>query len=63
MDALSDILTRLDFRGSLYFTTEFTAPWGIRVPAYPNVVRFHLVTRGQCCVRVDRRSSGPVTSC
>ena len=53
MDALSDILSHVKFRGSLYFTTEFSAPWGIDVPSFSNVARFHLVMRGNCFVRVN----------
>lgn len=59
MDVLSDILDLLKFKGSLYFTTEFRAPWGIQVPRYQNVARFHLATGGDCWVNVDG-SSEPV---
>ncbi len=55
MDVLSDILDLLKFKGSLYFATEFTAPWGIQVPSYRNVARFHMATGGDCWVNV----SGP----
>ena len=34
LDLLSDILTRLSLRGTLYFRTSFTEPWGVRVPAF-----------------------------
>ncbi len=53
LDLLSDILTRLSLKGTLYFRTSFTEPWGIRVPAYENCARFHYVHRGECVVRVD----------
>lgn len=52
LDLLSDILTRLSFRGTLYFRTSFTEPWGVQVPALSNVARFHYVHRGECIVRV-----------
>jgi AraC-like DNA-binding protein len=52
MDVLSDILDGLRLRGTLYFTTEFRRPWGLRVPAYRRVARFHLVVRGSCWIRV-----------
>ncbi|MBS0565290.1 MAG: AraC family transcriptional regulator [Proteobacteria bacterium] len=52
MDLLSDILLRLNLRGSLYFRTSFTSPWGVEVPAFENVARFHFVHRGRCLVRV-----------
>lgn len=52
MDPISDILSGLDFAGILYFTTEFSGDWGVGVPAYRNVIRFHLVLRGACYVRI-----------
>lgn len=52
MDVLSDILDALRLRGTLYFSTEFRRPWGVRVPSYRRVARFHLVVRGTCWVRV-----------
>lgn len=53
MDVLSDILATLRFRGSLYFSTEFHPPWGVRVPSFRRVARFHLVIRGGCWVRIE----------
>ncbi|MEM6985540.1 MAG: AraC family transcriptional regulator [Pseudomonadota bacterium] len=52
MDLLSDVLHTLHMTGTLYFRTAFTAPWGVEVPAYQNVARFHYVQRGRCFVRV-----------
>ncbi|WP_299656364.1 AraC family transcriptional regulator [uncultured Tateyamaria sp.] len=52
LDPLSDILTRLTLNGTLYFRTAFTPPWGIAVPAYENVARFHFAHRGDCRVRI-----------
>ncbi len=52
LDLLSDILTRLSLRGSLYFRTSFTEPWGVRVPAFRDVARFHYAHRGEAMVRV-----------
>lgn len=53
MDVLSDILDTLKFKGSFYFTTHFSAPWGIEVPAFQNVARFHMAVGGECWVRVE----------
>lgn len=53
MDILSDILMRANLKGSLYFRTSFTAPWGVEVPEYADVARFHYAHRGGCFVRVD----------
>jgi AraC-like DNA-binding protein len=52
LDLLSDILTRLSLRGTLYFRTSFTEPWGVRVPPYRNVARFHYAHRGDCLIHV-----------
>ncbi|MGP1395677.1 MAG: AraC family transcriptional regulator [Inquilinaceae bacterium] len=52
LDLLSDILTRLSVRGTLYFRTSFAEPWGVMVPAYENVARFHFAHRGDCLVRI-----------
>lgn len=52
MDILSDILMRLNLKGSLYFRTCFTSPWGVDVPAYQSVARFHYAHVGKCLVRV-----------
>ncbi len=48
MDLLSEILRFSKMSGTLYFRTSFTAPWGVEVPQYQNVSRFHYVHRGRC---------------
>lgn len=53
LDLLSDILTRLSMRGTLYFRTSFTKPWGVAVPDLGNVARFHFAHRGACLVSVE----------
>ena len=52
MDLFSDILLRLAMTGTLYFRTSFTTPWGVEVPPFPHVARFHFVHRGGCFLRV-----------
>ncbi|MCV6584816.1 MAG: AraC family transcriptional regulator [Marinibacterium sp.] len=52
LDTLSDILTRLTLQGTLYFRTAFTPPWGVAVPSFENVARFHFAHRGDCKVRI-----------
>jgi AraC family transcriptional regulator, activator of mtrCDE len=52
MDLLSDILSNLKLKGTLYFRTSFTSPWSIRVPAFQKVSRFHFAHRGRCLVRI-----------
>ncbi|MCG8469607.1 MAG: AraC family transcriptional regulator [Gemmatimonadetes bacterium] len=50
---MSDVLGKLGIGGSLYFSTELTAPWGIQVPRFENVARFHLAVRGAFWARVE----------
>ncbi len=57
MDLLSDILAKLKLVGTLYFRTEFSSPWGVEVPAYSNVARFHFVHRGRCFAQVAGESN------
>lgn len=52
LDYLSDILNRLSLEGTLYFKTSFTEPWGVTVPSFQNVARFHYVHKGDCIVNV-----------
>ncbi|MEM8647589.1 MAG: AraC family transcriptional regulator [Pseudomonadota bacterium] len=56
MDLLSDILAKLKLVGTLYFRTEFSSPWGVEVPAFSNVARFHFVHRGRCFAQVAGES-------
>lgn len=53
LDLLSDILTNLSMRGTIYFRASFTRLWGVAVPSCGNVARFHFAHRGNCLVRVD----------
>ena len=53
MDLLSTILSQLRLAGTLYFRTELTSPWGVKVPSHENVARFHYAHRGGCFVRVE----------
>ncbi len=52
-DALSQILNALKLKGAIYFHTHFNPPWGIKVPAFKNVARFHMAMRGNCWLRVE----------
>ena len=55
MDALTDILNLVRMQSSLYFRTELSAPWGVRVPAKGKVARFHIVIRGHCWLNIDNQ--------
>lgn len=47
MDILSEILDMIHLKSSLYFRTSLNGVWGIRVPMYKNVARFHIVANGK----------------
>jgi len=53
MDLLSDILSRMQLSGTLYFRTSFTSPWSILVPSFENVARFHFAHKGRCIFRIE----------
>lgn len=52
MDVLSDILDAFHLTGTLYFRGEFTAPFGVEVPAHDNAARFHICLNGSCVIDV-----------
>src|SRR5215216_1588932 len=52
-DALSSILEAVRIRGTVYFWASFGAPWGVRVPQFASVVRYHIVLRGSCYVQIE----------
>lgn len=53
MDLLSNILNVMKLSGTLYFRTSFTSPWGVEVPRFENVSRFHYVHRGRCFAKIE----------
>lgn len=57
MDLLSDILSKMQLSGTLYFRTSFTSPWSIKVPSFENVSRFHFAHKGRCLVRVAQEAA------
>ncbi len=63
MDALSDILSGVKLNGALYFSAEFSAPWGfstpkaevmtsVLAPEAPHLVIFHFVIEGEAHVQL-----------
>lgn len=53
MDPLSKVLDLLHFDGTFYFAANFNGAWGVEVPQYKNVARFHYVVQGHCWVRIN----------
>lgn len=50
MDVLTDVLTTLRLRGTVYFQADFGAPWGMDIKGGA-VASFHLVVQGNCWLR------------
>lgn len=52
MDVLSEIFETVQMRGSIYFRTDFSPPWGTTVPDFRKATRFHFVVAGDCWLKV-----------
>lgn len=50
MDPLGEALHSLHMSGTFYCRSEVTAPWGIELPAMPDSLMFHIVTKGHCWI-------------
>lgn len=52
VDPLGEALHLLRMSGSFYARSEFTAPWGLEVPAFAGTLMLHIVTAGRCWLDV-----------
>ena len=52
-DPLGEALHVLRLSGTLYSRCEFTAPWGLALPPFPDSLMFQVVTAGRCWLEVD----------
>ncbi len=52
VDPLGEALHVLRMSGTFYSRCEFSAPWGLVLPAIPNCLMFHIVTSGRCWLEV-----------
>ena len=53
VDPLGEALHFLRMDGVFYTRCEFTAPWGLELPPFPDCLMFHLVTSGQCWLQIE----------
>lgn len=53
MDVIADIFDTIELKGTFYFRTHFSPPWGTTVPRHTRAARFHYVVRGNCWIRVE----------
>lgn len=51
-DPLGEALHLLRLTGSLYCRSELTAPWGIEIPAFNDMMMFMIVTSGSCWLEI-----------
>jgi len=51
-DVLADVLEQVRLAGTVYFTAELRAPWGVSVRPEGRAP-FYVVTRGGCLLEVD----------
>lgn len=52
-DPLGEALHPLRMSGSLYCSSDLTAPWGLELPPIEDALMFHFVTSGQCWLEVE----------
>jgi AraC family transcriptional activator of mtrCDE len=53
MDVLADIFETIQLKGTFYFRTHFSPPWGTTVERHANAARFHYVMKGHCWIRAE----------
>lgn len=53
IDPLGEALHYLHMRSVFYTRSEFTAPWGLALPPFPDCLMFHVVMSGRCWLVVD----------
>jgi AraC-like DNA-binding protein len=51
-DLLSEVFDTLRLQSRLYFETDFRGDYAVQIPCERRRIRFHLVHRGECWVRV-----------
>lgn len=52
-DPLGEVLHLLRMSGTLYSRCQFSAPWGLELPAMPGSLMLHVVTTGHCWIEVE----------
>jgi AraC-like DNA-binding protein len=55
-DVLSEVLAVTRLKGTVYFSADLRAPWGIALPQRPRSP-FYMVARGRCTITIDSRAS------
>jgi AraC family transcriptional regulator, alkane utilization regulator len=53
MDLLSDVLSSVHLKGTIYCQSELTAPWGLKFDGMQGHAGFFMVIRGGCYLEMD----------
>ncbi len=56
MDALSEILELIKLKSAVYFKSDFSAPWGMKINSGP-YAQFHMVLKGKCILQIPNQNS------
>jgi AraC-like DNA-binding protein len=59
-DPLGEALHSLHMSGVFYARCEFSAPWGLSLPPFPDCLMFHVVTSGACWLEVEGADAQPL---
>ncbi len=51
-DPLGEILHLLKLTGTFYCQSRMSAPWGVSIPGFPEILSFAVITHGRCFMRV-----------
>jgi len=52
-DALGRALHFLRMSGVFYSSSDFTSPWGLALPPFPNCLMIHVLVSGSCWIEVE----------
>ncbi|MEM7333691.1 MAG: AraC family transcriptional regulator [Chloroflexota bacterium] len=53
IDHLGEALHSFHMKGTFYSRSEFTAPWGLRLPPFENHLMFHVILEGVAFLKIE----------
>ena len=60
-DPLGEVLHQLRLDGSLYCRSELQGDWSLEMPVLPGKMMFHIITSGECWLKVEGESPRQLT--
>jgi AraC-like DNA-binding protein len=54
MDALSEIVKFIKLKSAVYFKSDFSSPWGMKISEGP-YAQFHMVVKGTCLLKIGNQ--------